>query len=167
MNRRTFIQNKLTRNGVDATESLVSLVEDIIDLLANKPDRLTHTNASRYSKAAAARRTDPITSKEIAAYLYRSGIGARRSREMYDLIVKNPGYTSAELAALSEGKFERHASARLQRPLANAGLLRQGEVRVCSQCDKRCVTWYPVVASVDLQNSTFGNIESTLTPEQV
>jgi hypothetical protein len=90
------------------------------------------------------RPTDPETSKLAAQQMFSSGAMDTQRAMVYDILVDNQGLTSRELADLSEGDMhqQRQIFSRRLPDLKNLGLAKQGLARVCSSCNRKCVTWY-------------------------
>ena len=90
------------------------------------------------------RTTDPETSKLAAQQMINSGAMDTQRAMVYDILVGNQGLTSRELAALSNGDKhqQRQVFSRRLPDLKNLGLVKQGLARLCSECNRKCVTWY-------------------------
>ncbi len=87
-----------------------------------------------------ARASDPVSSHLAAAEVTRNGTRAAQADAVLGSVRKWPGKTSRELAILMGA--DRHMVARRCPELAPA-LIRQGEMRVCSQGLRQAVTWWP------------------------
>ena len=93
---------------------------------------------------AAARKTDPDTSREAAQYVEDSGIAsAQRSLCLWQ-VRHTPGMTSAEIGEAT--LLGRYPPARRLPELRRAGLVRNGESRICGVTGRRSITWFPVEA---------------------
>lgn len=85
------------------------------------------------------RRSDPVTSREAAKEAICSGRAATQRGVILEAVRSHPGCTSAELAQLT-----RHAVARRLPELAQQGLVRRGESRICRANGTKAVTWWPL-----------------------
>ena len=90
------------------------------------------------------RNDNPQTSRMAAKQLLESGALDTQRDLVHDFLAANEGLTSRELADLSEGDVhqQRQRFSRRLGDLKNMGLARQGEIRVCAACNRKCVTWY-------------------------
>lgn len=88
---------------------------------------------------AKARATDPATSFEAARTVERTGVAHGQRAKCLEVVRKNPGTTSGEIAELAG--MDRHASARRLPELRAAGLVRNGDQRVCRVSGTRQITW--------------------------
>lgn len=91
---------------------------------------------------ALARATDPLTSFQAAGHVERTGIAHGQRAKCLEIVNKHPGTTSGEIANLAE--IDRHAAARRLPELRQAGLVRNGEQRMCRVSDTRQITWWPL-----------------------
>ena len=98
-----------------------------------RPDQLPH---------AAARASDPATSHQAAATVETNGNAAFQRQLVLDAVRANPGSTSAEIAMMAG--IDRHAAARRLPELRRAGILANGENRVCRVCGLSSMTWWAV-----------------------
>lgn len=89
---------------------------------------------------AAARRTDPETSHLAAVAVEISGTARLQRRRCLDGVREHPGVTAAELAAFLA--MERHAPSRRLPELRQAGLVRNGNPRICSVVHRPSMTWW-------------------------
>ena len=92
------------------------------------------------------RNSDPVTSRLAARQMFESGALDTQRSFVYNVLSQNEGLTSRELAALVDGdKHEERARFSRRLPdLKNLGLAKQGEPRLCTSCNRTCVTWYLV-----------------------
>ncbi len=91
--------------------------------------------------AARARNTDPFTSHEAAREAEASGrAGVQREVCLAEVLTK-PGKTAAEIAVATG--LERHAPSRRLPELRDAGLVVNGEARVCAVTGRMSITWFP------------------------
>lgn len=93
------------------------------------------------------RRTHPETSLAASANSIASGNRAKHEAAALRLVRKYPGNTAAELDRIA-GSENREIGKRLG-GLANRGLLRRGDRRVCEVRGRKCVTWYVGAACDD------------------
>ncbi len=89
------------------------------------------------------RPTDPETSKLAAQQMFSSGAMDTQRAMVYEILAENQGLTSRELADLSEGDMhqQRQIFSRRLPDLKNLELAEQGPARLCSSCNRKCVTW--------------------------
>ena len=95
---------------------------------------------------ARARTSDPITSHQAAAQVEASGrAGSDRSR-LLTAVRERPGLTAGELSDLCrfEGKLSRHDASKRLAELRHAGLVVNGEIRVCKVHGTKQMEWSPV-----------------------
>lgn len=91
-----------------------------------------------------ARRHDPSTSHEAAEHVTKNGSRARQQNAVMSLVRAMPGRTSAELADHPAIPVDRWTAARRLPELRAAGLVRNGEKRVCGVTGLKALTWWPV-----------------------
>lgn len=91
---------------------------------------------------ARSRRTDPQTSAEAAERIESTGKAATQRRICLLAVRAQPGLTAAEIA--SKLDCDRHMPSRRLPELRDAGLVRNGEPRVCSVVNSNCGTWFPI-----------------------
>jgi CRP-like cAMP-binding protein len=89
---------------------------------------------------AASRATDPATSRQAAVTVEANGNAAFHRQLVLDAVRANPGSTSAEIAMMAG--IDRHAAARRLPELRRAGILANGENRVCRVCGLSSMTWW-------------------------
>jgi len=87
------------------------------------------------------RSSDPPTSEEAALAAERSGSASAQREACLAEVRRTPGRTAAEIAA--RVGLERHAPSRRLPELREAGLVRNGEVRTCSEMGSKALTWWP------------------------
>lgn len=92
-----------------------------------------------------ARRTDPDTSKLAAIAITESGDRAAQQKHILALVESSPGLTSAELA--HKFHLDRYIPARRLPELRKAGLVVNGEKRICRRTRSKAMTWFPVIQS--------------------
>lgn len=92
----------------------------------------------------ASRRTDPSTSKAAEQAVTRSGRRQKQAEQVLELVRSAPGFTSAELASISE-QLDRSQIARRLPELAseNINLIHRGKSRRCTVLGTAGVTWWP------------------------
>ena len=90
---------------------------------------------------ARARRTDPETSHEAAASVEAGGQAKSQRRLCMAAVVSSAGQTAAEIARRME--LERHVPSRRLPELRDAGLVHNGEPRICRVMRRRSMTWLP------------------------
>ncbi len=112
---------------------------------------------------ATARRTDPDTSHLAARDMERSGRAAAHREICLAAVRAHPGLTSAEVARRTG--LERHAAARRLPELMAAGLIRQGEKRMCQVCGHRSVMWWPKTNDTRQTNMEFFHCSRCNCPE--
>lgn len=91
-----------------------------------------------------ARNTDPSTSHDAARAMDRSGRARLQRQRCLRAVLAMPGRTAAEIALVTG--MERHAPSRRLPELRDAGLLVNGEARICTARGLRSLTWYPASA---------------------
>jgi len=94
-----------------------------------------------------ARATDPESSHLAAEAMKISGKLGFQQRKALQLVIANPGATSAELARASDGMLDRYQVARRLPELEAAELVTKGAMRECEVTERPCVTWF---SNVDL-----------------
>ena len=90
---------------------------------------------------ARARSTDPFTSHAAACEAEASGRAGAQREVCLAEVLKNPGKTAAEIAVATG--LERHAPSRRLPELRDAGLVMNGEARVCAVTGRMSITWFP------------------------
>ena len=90
----------------------------------------------------ASRKHGPDTSRAAEEHINATGIRARQQREVYQIIVANPGLTTQELAAL--GLLNRDEISRRAPELLTANLVRKAPMRKCRVTDRLAHPWLPV-----------------------
>lgn len=88
----------------------------------------------------AARNTDPQSSHIAAKRVTLSGIRANQQIEVFRLVKKYPGLTSAELSRKTK-KLDRYQIARRLPELKG---VRKGVPRHCGISKQSCDTWWPI-----------------------
>jgi len=88
-----------------------------------------------------ARVRDPASSHLAAAKITRTGTRQSHCALIHNYLSVNPGKTSAEIAAAVG--LDRVEAARRLPDLEKAGNAVKGEMRVCTVCFSKCVTWWP------------------------
>jgi len=87
------------------------------------------------------RASDPSTSEAAALAAERTGSASAQREACLAEVRRTPGRTAAEIAA--RVGLERHAPSRRLPELREAGLVRNGEVRTCSEMGSKALTWWP------------------------
>lgn len=103
----------------------------------------------------AARNTDPKSSHLAAAEMNKTGKRQTHINQLAQVVVANPGKTSAELAFIvadAHPHLTRHEVAR-RLPDGEGQVFFKGESRKCSQTNRLCITWWPTTEAV----KQFGN----------
>jgi predicted ArsR family transcriptional regulator len=90
---------------------------------------------------AKARRTDPATSLEAAKDMEATGKAHDQRTLCLERVRRYPGETAAEIA--SALRIERHIPSRRLPELREAGLVKNGSVRVCGVMGRKSLTWIP------------------------
>ena len=90
---------------------------------------------------AQSRALDPATSRLAAAAIERTGRAEHQRRLCLDAIRRQPGMTTAEVAAVTG--LERHAPSRRLPELRVDGLVDNGDPRPCSVMGRLSLTWFP------------------------
>lgn len=88
-----------------------------------------------------ARRTDPVTSHIAARAVTESGKREGQCLAILALVRIWPRKTSAELARISQGAFDRYQTARRLPELEKAGLVRKGIARTCGVNGTQAHEW--------------------------
>jgi len=100
------------------------------------------------------RATDPATSAAAGRAIETSGAASNQRTLCLAAVMREPGRTSAELAA--ELGVDRYTPSRRLPELRQSGKVRNGAARVCNVTGNRSLTWYPVRPSAPLrQRSIF------------
>lgn len=110
------------------------------------------TIAATNIQTPAARRNDPESSHLAAAGVTKSGKRRTHIRQLAELVVNNPGQTSAELAFIAADvhpHLTRHECAR-RLPDGAGTMFTRGESRQCRQTNRLCLTWWPTDAAQEL-----------------
>ena len=89
---------------------------------------------------------DPETSHDAAAALTKSGRRQRHCQIVFALVQRHRGFTGAELWDIACDSDQRklksaHEVYRRLNDLRRAGVVRQGDSRLCSARGRRMVTW--------------------------
>lgn len=92
--------------------------------------------------AALARHTDPETSHLAAELMDATGTAANNRAKCLAILRWRPGATAAEIATFTG--LERHEPSRRLPELRKAGLVRNGEARICVATGNRSLTWWPL-----------------------
>ena len=87
------------------------------------------------------RRSDPQTSDMAGQKLKRSGHWRGQKRNVFEVLRKHPGSTSAELAEIMG--VDRYMTARRLPDLERAGMVKRGRIRACTMTKSCCITWWP------------------------
>lgn len=87
-----------------------------------------------------ARDSDPESSHEAAREITQSGARMRQLEIVLNAVRERPGCTSLELS--TRIRLDRYAVARRLPELESAGLIRRGEIRLCSVGERKGITWY-------------------------
>jgi len=90
-------------------------------------------------------RSDPVSSVLAAEEFAKSGNLAKHQAIVLAGIQKTPGGTGAEIAEAVPELTELQTLRRLSE-LADAGLIRRGELRCCRIKGRRCISWWPMEA---------------------
>jgi hypothetical protein len=92
-----------------------------------------------------ARRTDPATSRRAARRIKVSGRLGSQQAWILDIVTRNPGQTSAELAAVMGGSDWSRYRPMIARRLPELApiWIRKGEARECRITGESCLTWWP------------------------
>lgn len=93
------------------------------------------------SMKARARREDPATSHEAAEGVEASGKANDQRSLCLERVRRYPGETAAEIAAALH--IERHIPSRRLPELRDAGLVKNGQTRVCGVMGRQSMTWIP------------------------
>ena len=88
----------------------------------------------------ASRRTDPQTSFLAEKELNDTGSRSLQARQVLEVLMRNEGRTSRELAWI--GEMDRYLVARRLPDLEKVGLARKGPARRCDQSGRKSVTWW-------------------------
>ncbi len=83
----------------------------------------------------------PVTSAAAHADHEASGDAATNRVQVWNLVVANPGCTAVELSKLTT--VDRIEISRRLPELAEAGVIRRGEVRKCKVNNRLMTTWWP------------------------
>ena len=97
----------------------------------------------------AARSIDPKSSHIAAAEMNRCGKRQTHIRQLAEVVVNNPGRTSAELAFIIADvhpHLNRHECAR-RLPDGEGGMFVKGVTRMCTITNRNCITWLPTEAA--------------------
>ena len=89
----------------------------------------------------AARDSDPLTSHAAAKEITESGERQRQIRAVAGAVRRNPGLTSADLAAASG--MDRHLLGKRLPEAQLAGLVRTGDKVMSKSTDRLGMTWWP------------------------
>ncbi len=95
-----------------------------------------------YTYPQAHRRSDPISSELAEDEITVSGLRGRQALQVFHLLRRFNGSTSAELAQC--GQTERHMVARRLPDLQHNGFTKKGEIRMCNANGRKAVTWWIV-----------------------
>ena len=90
---------------------------------------------------AKSRWSDPHTSHEAAQEAESSGRARAHRETCLAEVRRNPGKTAAEIAKATG--LERHVPSRRLPDLRDAGLVKNGEARVCGVTGRASLTWLP------------------------
>ena len=93
---------------------------------------------------ARARKTDPFTSHVAAREAESSGRASGQRRICLEEVTRRPGRTAAEIAVAIH--LERHVPSRRLPELRDAGLIYNGEARICQVTGRKSLTWFPTSA---------------------
>jgi predicted HTH transcriptional regulator len=87
---------------------------------------------------------DPMTSIDAGEAHAKNGRLSSNCKVALQLVILYPGMTAVELfnAQGDAGAMQRHEMSRRLADLKNAGLVKQGEPRVCEFAGTKQVTWY-------------------------
>lgn len=96
-----------------------------------------------HPRSPIARRGDPITSAEAAAWITSSGFRDSQAGRVLEAVICWPRCTSAELAR--RAGLDRYVVARRLSELRRLGLIKQGPVSTCSVTGRHSLTWDPGV----------------------
>lgn len=107
-----------------------------------KTDQLTLFDHSDLLTARA-RKSDPVTSHEAARNHEASGRADSDRRIILAAVKKFPGHTACELFDLMDQEVKRHNVSRRLSEMRTAGLVRNGEARICTEAGTRQMTWEP------------------------
>ncbi len=86
-----------------------------------------------------ARNVDPITSKLSEDSLTKSGLRDRQKLMVLEIVKKNPGLTSRELAHVS--KVNNEVLHKRLPDLRADDLVENGEIRICAVTGHKALTW--------------------------
>lgn len=89
---------------------------------------------------ARARLSDPSPSHEAAHDVEASGRAANQRALCFSVVRESPGLTAAEIAERAD--LERHVPSRRLPELREAGLVVNGEIRVCRVGNRNSMTWF-------------------------
>lgn len=89
---------------------------------------------------AKARSTDPDTSHQAAQRVERTGTAHDQRSICLRIVTSAPGLTAAEIA--QRAGLERHVPSRRLPELRDAGLVRNGEARLCAVMGTKAMTWW-------------------------
>lgn len=92
-------------------------------------------------RAPIVRSTDGKPSRLAAEEMNASGKRGAQARAALALVMQRPGRTSMELAGL--GGLDRYQLARRLPDLRDAGLVKNGDDRVCEASGRLAATWWP------------------------
>ena len=99
-----------------------------------------------------ARKTDPATSHQSAKE-YEKVLSTRR-QEVLDLVMSKPGKTAGEYGRIFFGMHpDRPIASCSATPhcrlgeLEKLGYVYRGKVRKCTDSDRQCITWYPILVA--------------------
>jgi len=87
----------------------------------------------------ASRNTDPISSHIAEEKITRSGVRGKQAMRVYGVLLEHNGSTSKELSQYLGG--DRYMASRRLPDLEKAGMVVRGEMRTCTVCNQKCVTW--------------------------
>ncbi len=101
----------------------------------------TFTFDTGLTPVAQARATDPATSHEAAARVEASGVADDQRSRCLAEVRRLPGQTCGEIG--DNIGLQRHAVGRRLPELRTAGLVKNGDPRLCRVQGTRQMTWYP------------------------
>lgn len=92
---------------------------------------------------ARARVSDPLSSARAGHGMTVSGVATSQAAWFLEAVKDRPGLTASELAALSDGRFDRYQANRRLADLYRQGLVEKGESRISDATGRMEVTWSP------------------------
>ena len=113
---------------------------DQLDMFADPAPVHVHSlGEGLMTSRAKSRRSDPDTSREAARSAEHGGTAGAQRNACLAEVERQPGQTAAEIAKAVG--LERHAPSRRLPELRDAGLVVNGDARICSVTGNHSLTW--------------------------